>query len=489
MMVLSASAAYADQTVGGVAWLDSLAYKKPAFVSITIPTIATNYYVEMTSGSDTGTCGASTATPCNSLRGLVDRNLSGLRGNAADGAAAINIRGNGTGSFYIYNNTLAGTPGKEILIRPWGTTAVTFKRGGSNQGLNAGPGVVHDIIIDGGDPATGNMLFSFVADDGNCGAGCSPLAISGNNVTVARTQFYATGTAGSGWPTLVLVCNVDGLSCSGDKFINNEFYGCSVGSSQCSAIYLGPCTASGGCSVNNILIKNNVIRHMGGEGLEVNPRTTSSNIIIEGNAFHDNGYATCNDGGFRSCRPAIVLNINQSGAVNSVIVRNNLMWDISSGCIWEKTGATGANAAQIYNNTCFDYGKGTSTNTQPQGISSALFGSTAIVRDNIIYAPNGTNPLDSTASFVADHNLCASGKSCGLAARTWSAVSVVSVSPSAASFLQIDGNSEAASVGVAVAALTIDYAAAARVLASWDIGAFTVPTTGLRAPTNLRIIR
>src|SRR5438034_7287880 len=134
VLLLSVSSAYAAQTAGGVVWLDPLTYTKPGFVPITIPTISTNYYIDMTGGSDGGGCGTGTGNPCKTLRGLVDRSLSGLRGNTADGAAAINIKGTGDGAFYIFNNTLAGTPGKEILIRPWGTSIVTFNRSGQNQG-------------------------------------------------------------------------------------------------------------------------------------------------------------------------------------------------------------------------------------------------------------------------------------------------------------------------------------------------------------------
>ena len=53
LMCCGAGAVQADQTTGGVSWLDPLAYQKPFFVPITIPTIATNYYIDMTSGSNT----------------------------------------------------------------------------------------------------------------------------------------------------------------------------------------------------------------------------------------------------------------------------------------------------------------------------------------------------------------------------------------------------------------------------------------------------
>ncbi len=485
--------AFAAQSAGGVNWMDPLSYEKPAFVRINLPTIATNYYLDLSSGSDSSSCGTSTSNACKTLRGLVDRNLSGLRGNSGDGAAAINVRGSGSGAFYIFNNTLAGTPGKEIVIRPWGTSVVTIRRGSQNQGLNDGN--VHDIIIDGGDPATGNLLFQFVADNAGCGGPCYVLAVSGDNITVARSQFTATGATGNGWVDLIGLCNVDGLRCSGNKFINNEFYDCSTQANQCSAIYVGPCTASGGCGVDNTLIQNNIIRNMGGEGLEVNPRVSSNGVTIEGNAIHNVGFATCNDGGTRSCRPAVVLNINQSGSVDNVLIRNNLMWNTASGCVWEKSGSRGTAVPQIYNNTCYDYGKGTKTNNQPEGFSAQSFGSSAIVRNNIVYAPNGTNPFGVGVSFSADHNLCKSGGSCGSSAAVWSSTTVLSTTEDSANFLKIGTSSEAAASGINLYSdgITLDYASLLRVtVGAFDIGAFAadgVPSTRVPdAPVGLNVL-
>lgn len=482
MICLGASVAHAAQSAGGVIWLDPLAYQKPAFVPITLPTIVTNYYIDMTSGTDSSSCGTGTGNPCKTLRGVVDRDLSGLRGNVSDGAAAINIRGTGSGAFYIFNNTLAGTPGKEILIRPWGNSAVTFRRGGQNQGLNDGV-AVHDIIIDGGDPSTGNMLFKFVSDNGGCGGPCSVLAIAGNNITVARTQFTATATTGQ--PYLSLVCNVDNLYCHDIAFVNNEFYDCNT-NTQCSAVYPGACTASGSCHVDNFTFRNNIVRNMGGEGIEINPRTNSTNYVISGNAIHNVGYGTCSTG--FECRPGITLNINQSGAVNLIQIYNNLMWDIASGCVWEKSDSKTTNAPKIFNNTCYDYGKGTGANGQPQGFSAVGATSAAIVTNNIIFAPNGTNPFSASVGFIATNNVCGSGKSCGSASRLWSTATVVSTDPNNSGYLKIASGSEAVATGTVVLGVTVDYSSILRVTS--DIGAFALSSgtsSAFPTPANLRI--
>src|SRR5438105_10696822 len=67
-----------------VHWLDPLAYEKPAAVDLAMPdeAKATKYYVDFAGGADTPVCGASPAHPCASMRGLADRNLPGLAGNA-----------------------------------------------------------------------------------------------------------------------------------------------------------------------------------------------------------------------------------------------------------------------------------------------------------------------------------------------------------------------------------------------------------------------
>jgi hypothetical protein len=486
---MSVVSAYAGPSTGGVTWLDPLSYQKPAFLPIALPTIATNYYVDLSAGSNSSTCGTSTTNPCLTIRGLSGssgRSLSGLRGNSSDGAAAINVRGTGSGAFFIYNETFAGTPGKEILIRPWGTGVVTFRRGATNQGLNGTPSTVHDIIIDGGDPNTGAMLFKFVAD--NTGSTAWAMAIAGDRITFARSQFTATATSGN--PRLAAVCNNDGMTCNGIQFINNEFYDCNGSAGeQCSSAYPGSCGASGSCAVNNFVFKNNVVRNIGGDGLEINPRITSTGYTIEGNAFHHIGFNTCS--GNWECRPGITLGINQSGSVNQVVIQNNLIWDTASGCIWEKTAATGTSAPKIYNNTCYDYGKGATANPNPQGFSAAGYSSKAYVQNNIIVSPSGVNPYGSGVAFQASsNNICASGESCGTNARTWSSSTMMSTSQDSANFARIATTSEAADAGVLLSSVTIDYTGGLRV--GLDIGAFAAsigPISSVpSAPTNLHLV-
>src|SRR4051812_15650520 len=88
-------AALAETTTGGVNWLDTLAYSKPAFISITRPNeiTAAKYYVNMGGGNDSNSC-TSTASPCNSMRGLAQKGISNLRGGGTTGAY-VYVRGTG----------------------------------------------------------------------------------------------------------------------------------------------------------------------------------------------------------------------------------------------------------------------------------------------------------------------------------------------------------------------------------------------------------
>jgi hypothetical protein len=151
----------------------------------------------------------------------------------------------------------------------------------------------------------------------------------------------------------------------------------------------------------------------------------------------------------------------------------------------------------IVNNTCYDYGKGSSgSNVDPEGISTYVNGGTATIRNNIIYAPNGTNPFDSS-NFTASNNLCASGKSCGSSKQNWSSNSVQSTDPTSPTFLNIGGASEARNTGFSMSTVTTTtYDGGARPQETiYDIGAFeygsgsTPPPPPPAAPNNLRVIK
>lgn len=442
-----------------VNWLDPLSYAKPMPVDIAMPnetTVTNKYYVDLSSGSGT-TC--SSGSPCRSID-----DLAGKPGTTG-GPAYVYVRG--TGGLSLFNDTFYGSPGNEIVIKPWPGFTATFT-GNSNTNSTS----VHDIIFDGG-PSLGIAFVSDGASD------AYSFHIISDNTTIYRTKNYSTQSGGS-----LLLSIGDTRVVNGVRIINNEFYGCNTASGfQCSAIYAGP--GSGG-GYSNLLIQNNIVRDMGGDGIEINPRATSSGLTITGNAIHNVGKQTCS--GSWLCRPAITLN-SQNGQSNpNIVIQNNLMWDIGSGCIWARTSGS---PQVIYNNTCYDYGKispNTNSSPNPQGVSG---GTASSIKNNIIYAPNGTDPFD--GSYSASNNLCGSGKSCGTSSQTWSAGFVLSIDQATSNFMQVGASSQARNTGVTISSVTSSYGGVSRPQeTAFDIGAFEAAGSGgsvpPQSPTNLRII-
>jgi len=441
--------AHGAQTTGGVNWLDPLEYTKPAFVPITVPDEAScpnKYYVNMSGGSGS-TC--SQASPCGSIDNVMGK--TGTKG----GPAYIYVRGSGQWSGY--NDTFYGSAGNEIVIKPWPGYTATFS---ANSNMNSSN--IHHIIFDGG-PDLGIAFTSSGSDQYN-------MHIIADNITIYRCRAYATTGGG------MLFAVGDSRVVSNVNFINNEFYQCNqTAGYQCSSIYVGP-GAGGGYSTMNI--QNNIIRDMGGEAIEVNPRVTSSGMTIQGNAIHNSGKQTCS--GAWGCRPGITMSVQSGGGNNSTVIKNNLIWDTGSSCIWDRGGGTPAPV--IYNNTCYDYAV-VGSDPWPYGISSYSNGGSAIVRNNIIYASNGTNPFDGSR-FVKSNNICVG---CDIG---WNTGVFLSTNKNNIDFLKIGQSSPAYNAGSSVD-VTMDYAGAMRPYGSaYDVGAFEYGAggdTAPRPPSNLRI--
>ena len=452
----------AVQTTGGVNWLDPLGYQKPAFYPITIPneaTVANKYWVNMSGGSGS-TC--SMTSPCVSIDNVIGK--PGTTG----GPAYIYIKGSGNWSGY--NDILYGSVGNEIVIKPWpaGSTGCASECSATfTANSNANSSSIHHIIFDGG-PSQNLSFTSSGGDQYN-------FHVIADNITFYRIRAYATA-GGS-----MLFAVGDNRVVNAVKFINSEFYSCDqTAGYQCSAVYWGP--GSGG-GFTNTEFRNNIVRNMGGEGIEINPRATSSGLIVSGNAFHNVGKKTCS--GAWGCRPAITFgNQGPGSGTTGAIFSNNLLWDTGSGCLWDRGGQPGL----IANNTCYDYAK-IGTDPWPNGIAGYSDSGPSTVRNNIIYSPNGTNPFDGT--YAGSNNLCASGKSCGSSNQVWNASTLLSTDENTVNFLQVGMGSNAKDTGVTVAGVTDDYTGTIRSQgASFDIGAFEYDnsisdTTPPTSPTNL----
>jgi hypothetical protein len=158
------------------------------------------------------------------------------------------------------------------------------------------------------------------------------------------------------------------------------------------------------------------------------------------------------------------------------------MWDLGSGCIWDRGG--GSPSALITNNTCYDYGKGSGAGgPNPEGIAGYSDGGRATIRNNLVYAPNGTSPFDASP-FASSNNMCASGKSCGSSSQTWSSQAVLSTDPNSANFMRPGTSSGALNAGMSTAVAT-SYAGVSRpVDGVFDIGAFEGTATAPIAPSS-----
>jgi hypothetical protein len=447
----------------GVNWLDPLKYQKPQFVPLNKPneaTVSNKYWIDLSAGSGS-TC--SQASPCRSFDDVLGK--PGTKG----GPAVLYVKG--TGGMSWFNDQINGAGDADcrtsacanwILIRTWpagspgcATECTATINGNSNMSSPTG---VHHIMFDGGP----DLKLRF---NSNQGADTYANHIIANYVTVYRTQTFCTGANKQlGW-------SVGDTSVSSHvAFINNEFYGCGSTGDQSSAIYVGP---GGGGGYNDLVIQNNIIRDFFGEGIEVNPRVTSSAVSITGNAIHTVGKGTCATSWL--CRPGIVMSVQSGGGNNSTVIANNLIWDTGSGCIWDR--GAGSPAPVISGNTCYDFGKGSgSGGPNPQGISGYSNGGTATIKNNVIYSPIGVNPFDGSR-FNATNNLCASGKSCGSASQVWSAATVMSTNPDTGTFLMIGTVSEARNKGTAMS-MSTSYTSTPRPQeSSYDIGAFEFTTS------------
>jgi hypothetical protein len=455
-----------------VNWLDPLAYAKPAPVFINKPneaTVTNKYWIDLSGGSG-GTC--SQAAPCGDFDSVLGK--PGTTG----GPAIIYVKG--TGPMSWFNDTIYGSGNADcrtsscaswILIRTWpagspGCAAECTATITGNSNLNSSN--VNHIMWDGG-PDLKIRFHSNVA-------GTYAQNINSSWHIVYRTQTYCSAAKTLGFQV--------GATTVADHvyFINNEFHSCLGTGDQASSIYWGPGNGGG---YTNALIQGNIIREWGGEGIEVNPRVTSNGMQIIGNVLRDNGSVTC--GTAWKCRPHIVMSVQSGGGNNNTFIANNVMWNSWSGCIWNRGG--GSPAAIIVNNTCYNYnlyGVENDNNPNPEGIHDG--GTSTVVRNNIIYASNGTNPFDT--AYTASHNVCGSGKSCGSSPQAWSAAGFVSTSPSVAGFLQPSQSSMAYDKGTVVASVTTDFSGRSRPAGgAYDIGAFEVDSGPRPNPPSAVIVQ
>lgn len=422
LALLATQAAHAEYTSGGVNWLDALSYTKPRFVPLAVPdeaSVANKYYVDMSNGSGS-TC--SESSPCASLN-----SVSGKPGTNG-GPAYIYLRGNGY--LNLTSSTLAGSAGNEIVVKPWpnDSTPATMK---ATSGCNVSDAntiagsATHHVIFDGGP----DMLFRFV------GSGCTSnqngytLVVRSNDITLYRVRVDANGSAG---PALGPATG-SGTRLSNFRFINSELYG----ASRYYGVYTGGGTgcSAGDTSHTNLEFRNSIFRNIDGRGIQVEPRSNSSGVIIDGNAFHDVGY---NRSGSSSISGAVQIANACGGTTTGVVVSNNLMWDLGGGGVLVFVNVSSPSGFEVYNNTIYDYAKASPASLNSHAVTCYSDGCKADVRNNIILSPkaSGVNPLNRSSAFSTNKNLCESGTSCGSSSVSGSASTAFkSTSSSSSSFL------------------------------------------------------
>lgn len=450
-LLATPQAAGADQTTGGVNWMDPLAYTKPAFVRLTVPTPgAHQYWVDLGGGSGTS---CTSGSPCSWT------SVQGKAGTKGDGGGAyIYIKGTGP----IGSPTLYGTAGNEVVIKPWDDNTLATITGRNNW-----TGRVQYVIFDGGPNlkikfnSTSNQQYDPSVYFNANSAGLQ------SHITFYRTQWTVPGMGEniSQWGI------VDNLS-----IINSEFQsGGSSDSQNQHHIYFSGASNYGTSA--HIYILNNVFRDTPGEQIEFRMFQTMDDVVIDSNAFHNIGKGSCSANW--KCRPAVT--VASSGAtVTNLRISNNLMWDLGEGAVRMWSGSP-----LVYNNTIWQWGQGSPANAgwgQWAFYGGGPNDAKGTIINNIIYGTGTTrngNPLIpfDGSSYTKSNNVCASAgtSGCGFAFVTSGAnQTVASLSPNSPNFMQLNGTSSTAyRSGTTVAAVTVSYSGAVR-SAPYDIGAFTL---------------
>jgi hypothetical protein len=457
-LLLVSFSAFAEQTTGGVVWLDTLSYTKPQFYPLTVPTEASSpkYYVDMSSGSGTA---CTQASPCASVNDVAGK--PGTNG----GPAYIYLKGNGR---LVLNGTLFGSSGNEIVIKPWPgeTTVVNLNSLGNTatSGANqiSGSGVRY-IIIDGGE----NLLFSWNGACNSCSGNQNnyTLWIAANDITVARTRIHAG--AGTG-PALGIGTNAPQGNATNIRWVNNELYD----SMNYYGVYTGggaACSGQSGTTHTNLQFINNIFRNYCGRGIQIEPRAAGVNTYVLGNAFHDGG------GGI-SCGVTISHAVEPAGAcggsINGIYVRNNLAFELGGGF-----GQIAGSNNFWENNTIYRYGKQTPVSQGSHGFTcEGGSNCTGTVRNNIIHTPvsGGIAALDpGKTPSPSNRNLCETA--CGTKSTTATAAATFqSTSSSSANYLKLISTSAGKDTGVDLSgSFTSSYSGVTRPKGSgYDVGAW-----------------
>lgn len=463
----------AATTTGGVNWLDPLGYTKPAFYPLTVPDEASaprKWYVDLSGGSGTS---CTQGAPC--VWGSV-----AAKAGVGDGTGSyIYIKGTGSLSDIV----LVGAAGAEVVIKPWDDATQATVTGRNNWTT-----AKQHVIFDGGP----NLRIKFSSTSGSQFDPSIYFNANGatthSNITFYRTQWHVPG--GGEWVA-------QWGQFTNLKFINSEFY--ATGSSDTGNqhhLYFSGASNFGGSTGLSIL--NNIFRDTPGESIEFRIFQTFTDTLIEGNAFHNVGKGTCGTGW--GCRSAATFASSGGSFTGTFRVANNLIWNTGENCIrtWDNPTTT-----QIFNNTCYLWGNGTSATGAYSSAGFANYSFNSSVpgdfRNNILYATgndangNTKTPFPNNTS-IDSFNACTSSTNCGTSKQTISASSFQSLDENSVNFLKLVPGATPINTGTTLAAVTTDYFGTSRPVDSiYDIGAFeysagssdTIPPA---TPTGLGVL-
>lgn len=438
-----------------VNFADPLGYAKPRCFSVTLPdeaTVANQYWVDMSNGSGS-TC--SESSPCASIE-----DVSGKPGTSG-GPAYIYLKGDGY--LHLTNSELAGAPGSEIVIRPWPNdptpALMTAEDGCGTPNANRISGSdTHHVIFDGGP----DMLLRFMGSGCTSDQNAYTLIVQSNDITLWRVRIDANQSSG---PALGPGVG-SGTHITNFRWINSEIYN----AGNYYGVYSGGgtgCTA-GDTSHTNLEFRNSVFRNIDGRGIQVEPRADSDGLVVDGNAFHDIGYAKS---GNQNISMAVAPAGACGGVTDNVIVSNNIAWDLGGGFARVDYGLDSPSKFKIIGNTVWDYANAGPVELSSHAITATFDGDPAEVRNNILLAPEngGVNPINRASGFVTSDNVCESGSECGSDSLDGTPASVyASIDPSSPTFLFPAGG--ALGNGTLQTGFEVDYLGVTRSQAI-DVGA------------------
>lgn len=314
---------------------------------------------------------------------------------------AVSTKSCGAGSSTVYT-TLENADGN---IGAGNTLRITAGTYNANTWNEDGSGIGSEVVIDAynGESVVIQGTFDIQADyiivDGGSNKTLDFRRVSGDTIIIRVRRNYTTlwrikvtGPSGT--------CDSTNNSCIDLKNTTTDLYPANFKIYNC---VLNLCSHKG-IYVNDGQdgeIKNNIISNTGNNGLQINPHegnTRVNNLEISGNAFYDNGDCVAMPG------DNIYIQGTSSGeGLANVDIYNNLLWGSTQNAIDFGGNGYPDGAVNIYNNTMFSNG------AYGIDIDSNVTDNVITIRNNIIWDNSSGSLTYSGVTITLDNNRCNSG--------------------------------------------------------------------------------